>query len=261
MPDLDWDDILLPEDQLGDIRGQVDLFASGRERFKALGLARRRGLLFTGPPGNGKTLLCSIVAATLKLPFYLVVPSRGKVEEILDMAFARAEEAAPCVLCFEELDVVLQEQRSTFLSQLDGVVKLEGMLILATTNHPEKLDPAILSRPSRFDRVYYIPAPSADLRRRYLAATLTLPLSGGGEGGGTSSETLDRLVALSSGFSFACLQEIRVTASLLALDRGLDRPEDEDFVRAAERVGGHVRGARRAFAPSQEPMGFAPAAV
>ena len=84
--------------------------------------------------------------------------------------FEKARELAPCLLVLEDLDsLITPNNRSYFLNELDGFAGNEGVLTLATTNHPERLDPAILDRPSRFDRKYPFPLPEREERLAYIA--------------------------------------------------------------------------------------------
>src|SRR5207237_7749294 len=83
--------------------------------------------------------------------------------------FDRAREVAPCVLVLEDIDALVTDaNRSLFLNELDGFASNEGLLVVATTNHAERLDPALAQRPSRFDRKYVFELPSLLLRARWL---------------------------------------------------------------------------------------------
>lgn len=125
--------------------------------------------------------------------------------------FDRARDVTPCCLVFEDLDAMItSENRSTFLNQLDGFSNASGMLTLATTNHPEQLDPAILDRPSRFDRKYHFGLPAEAERACYV---------------GSWRERLDpamritdaesaSLVKDTDGFSFAYLKELFLSAMI-----------------------------------------------
>jgi SpoVK/Ycf46/Vps4 family AAA+-type ATPase len=92
-------------------------------------------------------------------------------QENLGAVFERARIATPCFLVLEDLDSMIDdENRSFFLNELDGFESNTGLVVLATTNHPDRLDPAILNRPSRFDRKYYFNLPAVDERRAYIVA-------------------------------------------------------------------------------------------
>jgi ATP-dependent 26S proteasome regulatory subunit len=113
------------------------------------------------------------------------------------------------VLVVEDIDALINgENRSFFLNQLDGFEKNVGLIVLATTNHPERIDPAILDRPSRFDRKYHFDLPESEERRAYLALWQT-KLAGKLE---WSAGTTEALVTRTVGFSFAYLKELVVAA-------------------------------------------------
>jgi SpoVK/Ycf46/Vps4 family AAA+-type ATPase len=129
------------------------------------------------------------------------------IEEIFD----RARRIAPCAVVFEDLDAqITPRNRSFFLNQLDGFAPNAGLLVLATTNHPERLDPAIVERPSRFDRKYHFPLPVEESRAAFLARwtdRLDPKLR-------LTSEQHATLVEGTDGFSFAYLKELCLSAVL-----------------------------------------------
>jgi hypothetical protein len=197
---LDWGDVVLPADQRNEIRQQVDSFFDAGGLYRRLGIPYRRGLLFTGPPGNGKTSALRIIASRRSEPFVWMTGSSGPDDDRLDRAIDRAVVLAPAILCLEDVDSLLKEGAvSQFLNRIDGLAPLEGVLILATTNHPEDLDEAITNRPSRFDRVFVFDNPAAPERRAYLRRTFGAAFD-------------ERLVAKSDGLSYAQLKEAWITA-------------------------------------------------
>jgi len=181
-PDLDrdiggasWDDVILAPKVLGEVRGAVENFFAHREAFVSLGFTWRRGLLLIGPPGTGKTLICKAAAASLpELPFLYVRDLREYHDnEAIKAIFKRARKLAPCLLIFEDLESLIGDQwRSQFLNELDGFESNEGIFVIASSNHPGKIDTALLKRPSRFDRVVHIGLPAIAERARYCARVL-----------------------------------------------------------------------------------------
>jgi AAA+ superfamily predicted ATPase len=134
------------------------------------------------------------------------------VDEIsIRVVFDRARRTAPCVLVLEDLDSLLTPQnRSYFLNEMDGFATNGGILTLATTNHPERLDPAILDRPSRFDRKYPFDLPELAERRAYLAlwnAGLKSALQ-------LAEEEMDAAAEQTEGFSFAYLKELFLASTM-----------------------------------------------
>jgi SpoVK/Ycf46/Vps4 family AAA+-type ATPase len=128
--------------------------------------------------------------------------------------FAKARAFAPCMLILEDLDSLLNpSNRSFFLNEVDGLEENDGILVVGTTNHLELLDPGIVNRPSRFDRKYCFPLPSLDERKQYCKywqAKLT-----GNNDVDFPDKLVDRIGALTSGFSFAYLKEAFVSALVI----------------------------------------------
>ncbi len=233
-PRLGWDDVLLPNELGAQIRIAVETFVSGKERYARLGLPWRRGFLFTGPPGNGKTTLCKIVASASKLPFVQLESGDGVDDSDVSWAFARARELAPAVLCVEDVDSLFEKgvSLSGFLNAMDGFESNTGLLVLATTNYPEKLDPALLKRPSRFDRVFRVPDPDQATRRRYLGRLFPeLPV-----------EVLERIAERSGGFSMASLQEVKATAATIAFSEARDSITEDDAMGSLRLLRAQLRG-------------------
>lgn len=218
-----FDDLVLSGSLKERIRADFGQFLHARERYESLQLAWRRGALFIGPPGNGKTHCVRALVKELEIPsLYVQSLSHNYYtsEQLLKEVFDRARQLRPCVLIFEDLDaLVTQDNRSFFLNQLDGFEKNVGMLVIATTNHPERIDPAILDRPSRFDRKYHFGLPAAEEREAYFLLwqqrlwTET----------NWSVESVTSLVDQTGGFSFAYLKELVVSGLL----RWMSHPHQE----------------------------------
>ncbi|MFO0906324.1 MAG: ATP-binding protein [Pirellulales bacterium] len=209
-----FDDLVLSGTLKDSLRDDFHRFLAARERYESLGVAWRRGALLIGPPGNGKTHCVRALVKELKIPSLYVqsLASRHYTsEEMLRVVFDRARQLRPCMLIFEDLDALVNEEnRSFFLNQLDGFEKNVGMIVLATTNHPERIDPAILDRPSRFDRKYHFGLPAAVERQAYLEMWHVRLV----EETNWDAATIRELTTATEGFSFAYLKEL-VVSSLL----------------------------------------------
>ena len=210
-----FDDLVLQSELVETLRTDFRHFLGAREEYETLGLAWRRGALLVGPPGNGKTHCVRALINELEIPCLYVQSLAHHYygsEQLLQQVFERARELRPCVLVFEDLDALVDEEnQSFFLNQLDGFEKNVGLIVLATTNHPERIDAAIIDRPSRFDRKYHFPLPSEQLRLEFLLQWQPR-LATKAE---WSDESVRRLANSADGFSFAYLKEL-VVSGLLA---------------------------------------------
>lgn len=209
-----FDNLVLAGDLKQEIRGDVRAFFETRGVYERYGVPWKRGILFIGPPGNGKTHAVKALINDVRQPCLYV--KSFKSQHVTDhdnirAVFKRAREATPCVLVFEDLDSLIDSgNRSYFLNELDGFAANTGIITLATTNHPERLDPAILDRPSRFDRKYHFELPEPEERATYLKfwngrlqEELRLPEDG-----------MPELVELTDGFSFAYLKELILSSMI-----------------------------------------------
>jgi len=137
----------------------------------------------------------------------LYIKSLNGIQQVFD----RARRTSPCILVIEDLDLQLHPQmRSAFLNELDGFAANIGIVTLATTNHPERLDPGILDRPSRFDRKYHFELPDVPERSSYIAlwnASLKPALQ-------LSPEGISKMSELTVDFSFAYLKELFLSSMM-----------------------------------------------
>ncbi len=203
-----FDNLILRGNLKQQIHEDLERFFAMRQTYEEYGIPWKRGILLVGPPGNGKTHTVKALINALKIPCLYVQSFRtehGTDEENIHAVFERARKSAPCMLVLEDLDSLLTAQnRSFFLNELDGFATNAGIVTLATTNHPEKLDPSILDRPSRFDRKYPFELPEQPERLSYitlwnetLKPSLRIP-----------EEGAIQLSELTAGFSFAYLKEL-----------------------------------------------------
>lgn len=234
-PNVSWDDVLLPDPLRAELRLTVSEFFANRELYRAHGLPHRRGVLLAGPPGNGKTTILRAIASEVEHPCLVATlddPNAGLYN--CRLAFERAVELAPAVVCFEDLDALVDEGPllSQFLNLLDGLESLEGVFVIATTNRPDRIDPAIAKRPSRFDRVFLIPEPDEGLRARYLERQLAKEVP---------SAFLDWLAGETEGYSVAFLKELVLQGRLAAVRAGRKTLEEADLRAALETTREHLR--------------------
>ena len=208
-----FDNLVLRGTLKQEIRDDLVQFFASRTLYEKYRIPWKRGILFIGPPGNGKTHAVKALINSMEQPC-LYVKSLHGIQQVFD----RARRTSPCILVIEDLDSQLHPQnRSAFLNELDGFAANIGIVTLATTNHPERLDPAILDRPSRFDRKYHFELPDTPERFAYLTVwnaslepTLQLP-----------NEGISKISELTADFSFAYLKELFLSAMM----QWITRPE------------------------------------
>lgn len=220
--------------------------------YRSLRVPHRRGVLLHGPPGNGKTSLIRLIGARLpRVPCMLLRPAANFDTDDLEEVIRRWRQQAPAVLVIEDLDWLLEHTNvSTFLNLIDGVESdagqaAGGLLLIATTNHPDKLDPAVNNRPGRFDVVVEIPSPGEGLRAEFFRRELS----------GLEPRVIGKLASATDGLSFAHLQEVLRLSGLAAIHAGRSSRSADDLHAAARTVRAAHREAMKGF-PIRPDMPF-----
>ena len=223
-------------------------FLKDPKKFQKLGARIPKGVLLMGPPGTGKTLLAKAVAGEANVPFYLISGSDFVelfvgvgASRVRDM-FQQAKRNAPCLIFIDEIDAV-GRQRGTglggghdereqtlnqLLTEMDGFGQNEGIIIIAATNRPDVLDPALL-RPGRFDRQVTVNLPDVRGREEILGVHAKNKILAEGI-------TLKNLAKRTPGFSGADLENILNEAALLAVRRNKDEIGMSEIDEATDRV-------------------------
>lgn len=223
-------------------------FLKNPKKFQSLGARIPKGILLFGPPGTGKTLLAKAVAGEANVPFYFISGSDFVelfvgvgASRVRDM-FQQAKRNAPCLIFIDEIDAV-GRQRGTglggghdereqtlnqLLTEMDGFGANEGIIIMAATNRPDVLDPALL-RPGRFDRQVTVNLPDVREREEILAVHAKNKTLAEGV-------TLENLAKRTPGFSGADLENLLNEAALLAVRRNKTKITMSEIDEATDRV-------------------------
>src|ERR1700704_5441726 len=248
-----FEDVAGVDEAKSDLQEIVE-FLRDPGKFQRLGGRIPRGVLLVGPPGTGKTLLARAIAGEANVPFFTISGS-DFVEMFVGVGaswvrdmFEQAKKNAPCIIFIDEIDAVGRhrgaglgggnDEREQTLNQLlvemDGFEANEGIILIAATNRPDVLDPALL-RPGRFDRQVVVPRPDIDGREKILLVHMKkVPLA---------PDVDPRIIARGTpGFSGADLANLVNEAALFAARKNKRLVDMEDFERAKDKI---IMGAER----------------
>ncbi|KAF9534719.1 P-loop containing nucleoside triphosphate hydrolase protein [Crepidotus variabilis] len=223
----DWKDVILKDEFKKELQKDVYGFFKSEAIYKELAIPWKRGLIMHGPPGNGKTISLKAIMKTCEakgfIPLYVKSFQSWRGEEgSMTEVFNKARSLSPCVVILEDLDSLINDRnRSFFLNQLDGLEGNDGLLIIGTTNHFDRLDPGLSTRPSRFDRKYLFDDPDKSERKLY--ALYWQKKLASNEEIKFPDSLVDDFVHWTDRFSFAYLKEAFVSSLVL-----LAGMEDED---------------------------------
>jgi cell division protease FtsH len=258
-----FDDVAGVDEAKDELREVVDFLKNPAE-YGRLGGRMPKGVLLVGPPGTGKTLLAKAVAGEAKVPFFSISGSEF-VEMFVGVGAARvrdlfqqAREKAPAIIFIDELDALgrargmgpyagghdeKEQTLNQLLVELDGFDSRTGLVLLAATNRPEILDPALL-RAGRFDRQVLVDRPDKKGRVQILQVHMR---------GVKLSEDVDaeKVAALTPGFTGADLANLVNEAALLATRRGADAVSMADFNNAVERIVAGLEKRNRLLNPKE----------
>ncbi|MBW9051027.1 CDC48 family AAA ATPase [Rhizobium mesosinicum] len=248
-PNVRWDDVGGLDEAQMKLKEGVELPLRAPQSFKRMGIRPAKGFLLFGPPGTGKTLLAKAVAREAEANFVATKSSDllskwyGESEQQVSRLFERARQVAPTVIFIDEIDslapargggmgepAVTERVVNTLLAEMDGLEDMQGVVVMAATNRPNLLDPALL-RPGRFDELVYVPVPDLKARRKILGIhTRKMPLAG--------DIDLDELADKTVRFTGADLEDLTRRAGLIALRQSLDAStvSKEDFAKALQEV-------------------------
>ncbi|MDA8077384.1 MAG: ATP-dependent zinc metalloprotease FtsH [Nitrospiraceae bacterium] len=244
---ITFSDVAGVDEAKGEVQEIID-FLKDPQKFQKLGGKIPKGVLLVGSPGTGKTLLARAIAGEAGVPFFSISGS-DFVEMFVGVGasrvrdlFEQAKKNAPCIIFIDEIDAVGRhrgaglggghDEREQTLNQLlvemDGFEGNEGVIIIAATNRPDVLDPALL-RPGRFDRQVVVPAPDVKGRIEILRVhTRNIPVD--------EKVDLGKIARGTPGFSGADLANLVNEAALLAARNSKTKVENSDFEAAKDKV-------------------------
>lgn len=250
VPTTRWEDIGGLEEVKEDLKEAVEWPLKTPEIFARLGIKPPKGILLIGPPGCGKTLLAKAVATESAANFISIKGPEifskwvGESEKAIREVFRKARMAAPAVIFFDEIDSLLPRRGAGFsdsgvservisqlLTEMDGIVTLEDIVVIAATNRPDIVDPAVL-RPGRFDRLIYVPEPDEKGREQiFKLYTKDMPLA--------KDVDVTSLAALAKNYSGADIAALCREAAMFALRKDVNAKEVtmSDFEEAKKRIG------------------------
>lgn len=248
IPRVTWDDVGGLEEVKRQLKEMVELPLEKPEAFKRLGIKPAKGILLYGPPGTGKTLIAKAVANESNANFISIkgpeIMSKwvGESEKAVRTIFKKAKQVSPAIVFLDEVDSIAPRRGSggdsnvtervvnQLLTSMDGMEDLDRVTVIAATNRPDIVDPAIL-RPGRFDRLVLVPIPDADARRSILDIhTREMPLA--------DDFDPDTIVKRTEGFVGADIESLCREAALSALreDEDVEKVEMRQFEAALEKV-------------------------
>ncbi len=227
VPEVRWDDIGGLGNVKEHLKEAVEWPLQNPRLFERLGVRPAKGVLLYGPPGTGKTMLAKAVATESGANYISVrgpeVLSKwvGESEKAIRQIFQKARQAAPCIIFFDELDSISPQRGSRMgdsgvterivnqlLTEMDGMILLKNVVVIAATNRPDLLDPALL-RPGRFDEIIYVPPPDKDARLAiFKVHTKRMPLA--------KDVDLGKLVEATEGYTGADIEAVCREAAMFA---------------------------------------------
>ena len=240
VPDVEWTDVGGLQSTKDRLQEMIQWPLAYAEVFEAMDLDAAKGVLLYGPPGTGKTLLAKAVANESDSNFISIKGPEllskwvGESEKGVRSVFSKARENAPTVIFFDEIDSIAGERGqhsgdsgvservvSQLLTELDGLEELQDVVIIATTNRPDLIDPALL-RPGRIDRHIHVPIPDEDARRAIFEVhTRKKPLA--------ETVDLDDLAEQTEGYVGADIEALCREAAMAASREFIQSVDPEDI--------------------------------
>ncbi|MDE0953978.1 MAG: proteasome-activating nucleotidase [Candidatus Poseidoniales archaeon] len=255
-PNIKYSDLGGLDDQIKEVRDAIELSLEKPEEFKKFGIQPPKGVLLTGSPGTGKTMLAKAVANHTNATFLGLVGSElaqkyiGEGGRMVRELFSLARKKAPCIIFIDEIDAIgskrldsstsgdreVQRTLMQLLSELDGFDSLENVKVIAATNRPELLDKALL-RPGRFDRIVEIPLPDIEGREAiFKAHAKNMPLD--------RNVDFAKLSIITEGYSGAEIKAVTIDVGMNAISEGVSKCKMSHFKKAIASIDEKRKGAK-----------------
>ena len=240
-PNINYSDLGGLDEQIREVRDAIELSLEKPESFEKFGIQPPKGVLLTGPPGTGKTMLAKAVASHTNATFLGLVGSElaqkyiGEGGRMVRELFSLARKKSPCIIFIDEIDAIgskrldsstsgdreVQRTLMQLLSELDGFNSLDNVKVIAATNRPELLDKALL-RPGRFDRIVEIPLPNIDGREAiFNVHARKMPLD--------KNVDFSKLSIITEGYSGAEIKAITIDVGMKAISEGVSKCKMSHF--------------------------------
>jgi transitional endoplasmic reticulum ATPase len=247
-PNVHWDDVGDLEEVKAQLKEAVELPIKNPEAFEKMGIRPVRGILLVGAPGTGKTMLAKAVATERESNFISVKGPEilnkyvGESEKSVREIFRKAKMAAPCIIFIDEIDAITRARgdeedamaaavesiTNALLTEMDGLQELKNIVVIAATNRPEIMDPALL-RPGRFDKIIEIPLPTLEARLAiFRIHTKRMPLA--------KDVSVEELARATDGYTGAEIENICREAGMSAIRANRSTVSKEDFMKALSEV-------------------------
>ena len=235
-----WNDVVLDKDIKDALIKDVESFFDCQADYKRFAVPWKRGIIFHGTPGNGKTISIKALMNSLSRREGDAVPSLyvkslagcNNAYYAIRQIFVTARHYSPCLLIFEDLDSLISDSvKSFFLNEVDGLEDNDGLMMIGSTNYLERLDAGISRRPGRFDRKYHFALPAASERAKY-ADYWRQKLQAHDNDLDFPEALNDKIAGITEDFSFAYIKEAFVTSllTIVGAQKKVGNPVDEKTV-------------------------------
>jgi len=246
-PNIHWKDVGGLNETKKELKEAVEWPIEHPKAFKRIGINPPKGILLYGPPGTGKTLLAKAVAGESESNFILVKGPElmskwvGESEKGVRKIFSKARETSPTIILFDEIDSLtstagtvdndaISRVVSQFLAEMDGLEELNDVVVIGTTNRPDKVDPALL-RPGRFDRILHVPLPKKEGREEvFKVHTKNMKIS--------EDVKIKQIAESTENYTGADIEAVCREAGMIALREDINANEVnmENFKKAFEKI-------------------------